>query len=318
LIQLRLVVYPLMYKVLYIPGGYPDFFHQQYDDSTSLSSFQCGRGEERISVDLHAMTLRANTIWNASHKNKTPSGTQSLMIHSKYTFRTPPKHLQASNHTSWDFKLHRICYHYQLDNLFPHTLQPSSCNLTPSRPHPSPQASQRVLPLYPQCCRHVSEEPGGPRMIMVGFLSFIYILYTLNIPVPITSRNMGDGTSQWPTAIWELQHFCDQSWVRHWGDVLAIWTWDNQPTGANLGDWLVCATRLLETLKFQCERLHCSWFISKSKLIWVFPKLGVGPQNAWFITENPIKMDDLGVALFLETPPYGNNEAIDTTCWSSF
>ena len=118
------------------------------------------------------------------------------MIHSKYTFRTPPKHLQASNHTSWDFKLHRICYHYQLDNLFPHTLQPSSCNLTPSRPHPSPQASQRVLPLYPQCCHHVSEEPGGPRMIMVGFLSFIYILYTLNIPVPITSRNMGDGTSQ--------------------------------------------------------------------------------------------------------------------------
>ena len=32
--------------------------------------------------------------------------------------------------------------------------------------------------------------------------------------------------------------------------------------------------------------------------IWVFPKIVV-PQNAWFIMETSIKMDDLGVPLFL-------------------
>ena len=36
-------------------------------------------------------------------------------------------------------------------------------------------------------------------------------------------------------------------------------------------------------------------------IIWMFPKIGI-PQNGWFIMDNPVKMDDLGVPLFLETP----------------
>ena len=35
----------------------------------------------------------------------------------------------------------------------------------------------------------------------------------------------------------------------------------------------------------------------------MFPKIVV-PQNRWFIRENPIKMDDLRVPLFLETAIY--------------
>ena len=41
----------------------------------------------------------------------------------------------------------------------------------------------------------------------------------------------------------------------------------------------------------------------------MFPKIGV-PENGWFIMENPIKMYDLGVTLFLETPIYHRHNYI--------
>ena len=39
--------------------------------------------------------------------------------------------------------------------------------------------------------------------------------------------------------------------------------------------------------------------------MWVFPEIGV-PQNGWFIMENLIEMNDLGVPLFSETSMYGS------------
>ena len=45
--------------------------------------------------------------------------------------------------------------------------------------------------------------------------------------------------------------------------------------------------------------IYIMFSMSRYQHTWVFPKIGVS-QNEWFIMENPIKIDDLGVPLFSE------------------
>ena len=78
-----------------------------------------------------------------------------------------------------------------------------------------------------------------------------------------------------------------------------FWNILSLPTGPWRNDLLVstqdsrCSTVIWELVK-DLKRFLC---------IWIFPQIVV-PQNGWLIMKNPIKMDDLGVPLFLETPIY--------------
>ncbi len=67
--------------------------------------------------------------------------------------------------------------------------------------------------------------------------------------------------------------------------------------------WRMPVTTTMKSNQFQASiflRLETQK-TATSRGIWVFPKIGV-PQNGWGKMENPIKMDDLGALIFLETP----------------
>ena len=100
--------------------------------------------------------------------------------------------------------------------------------------------------------------------------------------------------------------------MENWGEITPI-TWSDftqQPVG-----WVEpsrCGTRgtgdqgLIAVDVTQHGGL---WKMDENGYTWVFPKIGVPKMDGLYM-ETPIKVDDLGVPLFLETPTWKGSDPI--------
>ena len=106
--------------------------------------------------------------------------------------------------------------------------------------------------------------------------------------------------------------FLQESTTNLWDDTPCDWCLPVGCAGSQL-PWRVH----MDIWATYSDLIRRSYVMSKG-LIWMFPKIVV-PQNGWLMMETPIKMDDLWVPLFLETPIYVQWKCeglIELTLWT--